>query len=83
MFKAKLQLGSAIWRERLCKAGLRKSINRLEDLLLWLGSDIEPQEWLTSEQESLIRADINADGVVDFRDLAKLMNHWLESYEVE
>ncbi len=83
MFEARLQLGSAIWRERLCNTGLQTSINRLEDLLLWLGSNIEPHELPVEPGEGFIRADINADGVVNFHDLNILTEHWLKSYEAE
>jgi len=41
---------------------------------------IDPTSWHQSEiEEEIIRADINADGVVDFRDFTILTEHWLES----
>ncbi len=84
--KAKLKVRFAIWRQKLCKAGLQKSISKLEDSLILLGCEVQPQSWPEPQEQAdmaLIRADINEDGGVDFLDFAILMEHWLKSYEAE
>jgi hypothetical protein len=84
IIRAKWKILSAFWRQKLCRATLRVSIGRLEDALVLLGYEVAPQSWPEEPggiNKGVIQADINADGTVDFHDLAFLMNHWLDSYE--
>jgi len=86
VLRAKWKIRSAMWRERLCRAGLRRTIGKLEDALALLGCEVEPQSWPephTEVDDAIIRADINQDGVVNFEDIAILTEYWLKSYQVE
>lgn len=84
VLKAKVRIRLAMWREQLCKAGLAKSIRRLENTLDALSCDIEPDTWPDEEvTEELMQADLNADGVIDQLDFAILAGHWLKSYQIK
>lgn len=81
ILKAKSDIRTAMLRERLCKADVVKSIRKLEDALDSLGFEVEPNTLPDSEhEEELLRADLNADGVINQRDLAILAAYWLKSY---
>ena len=76
--QAKQKLHSAIQQEEQAETTIGQSLEKLNDALDALG--IDPTSWHQSEiEEEIIRADINADGVVDFRDFTILTEHWLES----
>jgi len=63
---------------------LSKINGKLEDALILLGEEVEPQSWPEEpEPPAVLKADINEDGVVDFQDFAVLTDHWLESSEIE
>ena len=75
---AKQKLHSAIQQQEQAETAIGQSLEKLNDALDAL--DIDPTSWHQSEiEEEIIRADINADGVVDFRDFTILTEHWLES----
>ena len=79
VIQAKQKLHSAIQHEEQAETTIGQSLEKLNDALDALG--IDPTSWHQSEiEEEIIRADINADGVVDFRDFTILTEHWLKSY---
>ncbi|MHC4457062.1 MAG: LamG domain-containing protein [Planctomycetota bacterium] len=83
--KAKQNIHSAMQREEQAETTIDRSIEELEDSLSLLGCEVEPRSWTEPEEENeaVIRADINADGVIDFRDFTILSEHWLKGYKSE
>jgi probable HAF family extracellular repeat protein len=77
MLRVKWQIRRAIFGERLCKLGLDRTRRRLAAALALLKGEAPPPDRPIYDIE-LERADVNADGVVDFRDVAVVMKHWLE-----
>ncbi|MHC4572913.1 MAG: DUF3466 family protein [Planctomycetota bacterium] len=82
LLTAKRQIGRAILGERVCKLRLERTRRKLEMALAALKGETPPLSQAELDIE-LERADVNADGVVNFEDFAILLNHWLESYETK
>jgi hypothetical protein len=81
IIKAKREVLTALRRQKICRTVLHSSIRRLENALILLDQEVEPQSWPDDINEHIIQADINVDGKVDLRDMALLMDSWLGSYE--
>jgi hypothetical protein len=76
------QVRAAILRERLSKFALERTKRRLQTALSILTGELLPATPSEVDAE-LESADVNVDGMVNFSDLAIMMNHWLESYRPE
>ncbi len=81
--KAKQKIHTAIQHEEQGEMDINRSLGSLEEALSALGSEVDTQsqdEETEAGTVSILRVDINGDGVVDMSDLAEIGKHWLKGY---